>query len=165
MASLKKRLEKSEYQRWVKAAICLSHVKSGLEVFAEERSKRTHGFVKAALNNNKSSKKLCCHAKRPEKKEWTLGCCTDCEIYLKELKKFQVSHFKFDKYNWQNSDIQLWPTNAWEMVKVFMNRGQMSFQKNSKQTDLSGLINFIDHCSVPHTDIQNRENISKVGKS
>ena len=165
MATLEQRLEDSEYKFWVKAGICLGFVKNGLEIFADERSKKIHGFVKTALNNNSSINKMCSNANiffNKRRSKWTTGCCGDCEVYVDELVNFQSSHFKLNQTNWKNSEVQLWPVEAWEMMKVYMNPGQKPFQKTPADTDLSGLINFIDHCTVPRTDIQNTQNISKV---
>ena len=166
MASLEQRLEDKEYKYWVKAGICLLCVKTGLEIFADEKSKKTHGFVKAAFIGPNQTDTICNHAKIVPKKgtgiKWKLNCCNDCEKYVDEIAKFQAPPFTFNKYNWQNSNVQLWPTEAWEMMKVFMNPGQKAYQKSPKDTDLSGLVNFIEHCSVPYIDIQNKSNIPKV---
>ena len=51
MASLKERLQDNGYKLWIKAGLCLSiATKLGLGQFAEERSKKTHAFVKATVN-------------------------------------------------------------------------------------------------------------------
>ena len=166
MASLEERLADEEYKYWVKAGICLSYVKTGLEVFAEERSIKTHDFVNATCIGPNQTGKICTQARIDRRAgKWISNCCNDCQKYVDEIVKLQVPPFTFNKYNWQNSNIQLWPTDAWEMMKVFMNPGQKVYQKSPKDTDLSGLINFIDHCSVPNVDIQNKINISQVRTS
>ena len=167
MASLEDRLANKEYKYWVKAGICLSYVKTGLEVFAKERSIKTHDFVNATCVGPNQTGKICIHARIDRRAgKWISNCCcNDCQKYVDEIVKLQVPPFTFDKKNWQNSNIQLWPTDAWEMMKVFMNHGQKVYQKSPKDTDLSGLINFIDHCSVPYVDIQDKINISQVRTS
>ena len=168
MASLEDRLADKEYKYWVKAGICLSYVKSGLEVFAEERSKKTHDYVNANCIGSNQPGNICNHARIEYNRragKWISNCCNDCQKYVDEIVKLQVPPFTFNKYNWQNSNIHQWPTDAWEMMKVFMNPGQKVYQKSPKETDLSGLINFIDHCSVPNVDIQNKINISQVRTS
>ena len=181
MASLKERLKDNEYKLWIKDGLCLSYAKKGLEQFAEERSNKTHAFIKTAVQKGanvktpdgdiKATNKICDHAKVVKVgNRWTLGCCNDCEIYIKEIVKLckhtprGQPQFKLEQSNWANSDVQLWPSKPWEMAKVYMNKGQKPFnvQPTAKQTDLSGLLNFIDHCSVPWVDIYNKDNISKV---
>ena len=71
--------------------------------------------------------------------------------------------FKFKQGNWDNSDVQVWPKNHWEMAKVFMNPGQKKTQTTPKDTDLSGVLNFIDHCMIAKTAVVNKYNISEVG--
>lgn len=164
MASIDQRLQDPEYKLWVKAGVCLAFVKQGLETFADERSKQVHGYIKTVLNNNKSLNKVCNHAKITfdrTKMKWTLGCCADCEVYIDQLVQLQ-SHFKFKPGNWKNTDVQLWPHNAWVMIKVYMNEGQKAFQNTPQDTDLSGMLNFIEHCSLAWVDVQNNQNVSQV---
>ena len=181
MASLKERLKDNEYKLWIKDGLCLGITKKGLEKFADERSKKTHAFVKTEVEKQAvvttsdgdiiATNKICDNAKvvTDKKSGWSLGCCKkDCDIYVKEILKLckqqapGQSRFKLELSNWGNSEVQLWPSEPWEMVKVYMNKGQKAFQKNAKDTDLSGLLNFIDHCSVPWVDIHNKDNIAKV---
>lgn len=163
MATLEERLKDNEYKLWVKAGICLASVKHGLEVFTEERSEKAHGFVKDALKNNNSFHKICGNVKVTFKKQkWSIGCCNGCQVYVDELVRLRHAPFKFKQSNWNNTDIQLWPNEPWEMVKVYMNEGQKPFHKSSKDTDLSGLLNFINHCSVPRIDIHDKQNLNTV---
>ena len=183
MASLQERLKDNEYKLWIKDGLCLNLTKKGIETFANERSKKTHTFVKSAVEKqavNTTSdgvqvamNNICGNAKivAVKKSGWSLGCCTDCDIYVKEILKLCKQQgpgqprFKPDMSNWVNSDVQKWPTEHWEIAKVYMNKGQKAFQKTPTDTDLSGLLNFIDHCNVPWVDIQNKDNIKKVGQS
>ena len=168
MATLDERLKDNEYKLWVKAGLCLTSLKCGLEEFAEERSKKTHDFVKAALINTRSFRQICGQAKvevKQGKKKWQISCCNVCQLYVDELIRLKDEHFKFKLSNWSNSDIQKWPNEHWEIVKVYMNEGQKPFHKTSKHTDLSGLVNFIDHCNVAKIDIQDKQNINKVRRS
>ena len=177
MASLKERLKDNEYKLWIKDGLCLGITKKGLEKFVDERSKKTHAFVKTEVEKQSvvassdgdiiATNKICDNAKvvTDKKSGWSLGCCKkDCDIYVKEIINLckQQPRFKLELSNWSNSEVQLWPSEPWEMVKVYMNKGQKAFQKNAKDTDLSGLLNFIDHCSVPWVDIHNKDNIAKV---
>ena len=180
MASLKERLTDNEYKTWIKVGLCLISTKKGLEKFADERSKKTHAFVKTEVEKKAVAKtfdgdiiamtNICTYAKVVTDKKcgWSLGCCKDCNIYVEEIVKLckqqapRQSPFKLELSNWRNSKVHLWPSEPWEIAKVYMNKGQKEFQKNANDTDLSGLLNFIDHCSIPWVDIQNKDNIAKV---
>ena len=177
MASLKERLNDNEYKFWIKAGLCLNHAKEGIETFTDDRSKRTHACVKTSVGEHaivktpdgdiKALGEICNNAKFVKRgNRWSLGCCNDCEIYVKEIAQLSQPPFRVELSNWRNSEIQLWPSEPWEIAKVYMNKGQrpFAFQKNSQETDLSGLLNFIDHCRIPWVDIQNKDNITKVIK-
>ena len=155
-----------EYKFWVKDGLCLAYVKEGLEKFADERSKKLHDYVKSALPNNCTAfHNVCGHAKvsfDKNRMKWTLGCCVACDAYTDELVKLQSPPFKLKQSNWKNTKTQLWPHDHWNMSKVYMNEGQKASQKNSKDTDLCGILNFIENCSIPKVDIQNAQNLSKV---
>lgn len=158
MGSLEQRLNNPSYKFWIKAGLCLINVKKGIEKFADERSVKVHGFVKAAVSTDKICKK------EPYlKQEWTFGCCKECDAYIKGIIQYKKKEFTFNQLNWSNSDARYWPNKPWEMVKVYMNIGQKDFatQPSAKETDLSGLLNFIDHCLVPRVDIHDKDNIKK----
>ena len=165
MASLETRLEDPGYKFLVKSGICLAYAKHGLDTFAYERSKRTHGIIKGHLIHTASHNNICPHAKPiPVNRQGklTLGCCVDCDIYLSELGRLGSPGFKFKTANWKNSNVQLWPTDAWEMMKVYMNEGQKPYHKLPKDSDLSAVLNFMDYCFIPRCDINDPTNIAKV---
>lgn len=165
MATLEQRLRDTGYKYWMKAGLCLAFVKQGLERFADERSKRLHNYVKISLQNKPAFNKVCTGGKilfDKNNMKFTLNCCCHCEVYIEEFERFTSPSFKIKQGNWKNSNVQLWPNSPWEMAKIYMNEGQKSSQKNSTDTDLCGILNFIENCSLPKVDIQNVENVSKV---
>lgn len=161
MASLEKRLQNPDYKTWVKAGVCLGFVKTGLEQFADEKSRLFHKGILNQLQStgNPSSQNVCSQAKVLKGKT---TCCYNCQCYVDEIDRQNNYCFKFQPGNWSNSDTQLWPKDPWEMAKVFMNPGQKAAQRSPFDTDLSGILNFIDHCSIAKGDIVNTFNISKV---
>ena len=161
MATLEKRLEDPAYNRWVKAGICLGFVKTGLEVFADQRSQVFHQGVLGQLRNsgNPSCNGICGQATVWRGK---ISCCNNCQGFVDEIDRQNMKSFRFQQGNWGNSDVQLWPKDPWEMAKIFMNPGQKSSQRSPADTDLSGILNFIDHCALARRDITNTYNISKV---
>lgn len=165
MSTLEKRLEDPEYKAWVKCGLCLAYVKGGLEEFANERSKRAHNIVITEVVKTNFYNNVCPTAVDVRQRSgcWQMDCCcNNCDEYVKQIDKLKTPGFSFNKFNWKNSNIQLWPTDAWEMMKVFMNQGQKAFQNNAQDSDLSAILNFIDHCHIPKVDIANQTNIAKV---
>ena len=161
MTSLEERLQDPDYKAWVKAGVCLGFVKAGLEQFAVDRSTVFHQGVLNQLQNkgNPSIQNVCSQA---TVRRGRVSCCYNCQCFVDEIDSQNNYSFKFQQGNWDNSDIQLWPKDPWEMAKVFMNPGQKATQKSPADTDLSGILNFIDHCCIAKRDIVNAFNISKV---
>lgn len=165
MSTLSDRLGDPEYRNWVKAGICLGYFKDGVETFADQRSIRFHQHVLHQLGGNSSSQRVCPRASISFDKplgKWKMSCCANCQQYVDEIENMRYPNFKFTQTNWNNSNIQLWPHEPWEMVKVYMNAGQKGTHKTPKDTDLSGILNFIDHCMIARGDISKTFNISKV---
>ena len=161
MTTLRQRIQDPEYKSWIKAGLCLGFAKTGLEDFAHQSSKIFHQDVLNQLRNsgNPSCNSVC---KQTTIRRGKVSCCNNCQGFVDEIDLQNQKRFKFQQGNWDNSDIQLWPKDAWEMAKVFMNPGQKSSQRSPVDTDLSGILNFIDHCVVAKRDIVNTYNISKV---
>ena len=165
MATLDDRLKDAEYINWVKDSLCLGYAKDGLETFANQSSTRLHQHVTNKLGNNPSANALCNKARviyNKTAKKWGMSCCINCGQYVDELVKF--AGFNPTQDNWNNASVQLWPQEPWEMAKVYMNANQKGAHKTPKDTDLSGVLNFIDHCMIARGDIIDVQNIQKVKK-
>ena len=162
MATLEERLQDPLYKNWVKVSVCLGFVKTGLEQFANHCSNQFHQAVISQLQStgNPSWSNVCNQAKVYKGK---INCCGDCQYYVDEIDRQNKKSFKFKQGNWDNSDVQMWPKDHWEMAKVFMNPGQKKTQRTPNDTDLSGVLNFIDHCMIAKKAVVNEYNISKVG--
>ena len=165
MTTLERRLQDQGYKGWVKTGLCFSILKHGLEGFVDERSKRIHRQITYQLRNNPSSVSVCRNARiiiDRRTKKWIFNCCQNCQSYIDEIEKMRAPYFVFNRNNWENSDVNLWPAEHWEIAKCFMNPGQKRIQKCPGDCDVSGLLNFIDHCSILRNDIAHGQNISKV---
>ena len=163
MATLKERLQNPDYKAWIKTSICLGFTKVGLEVFAAENSKTFHKNVldQLRIKGNPNSSQVCSQA---TVRSGRATCCSNCQDFIDEIDRQNMKSFRFRQENWDNSNMQLWPNYPWEMAKVFMNRGQKPIQRSPGDTDLSGILNFLDHCIVAKNKITHNGNISKVCK-
>lgn len=74
--------------------------------------------------------------------------CTDgiCNGMLKEVEKAKVEVNRSKSVFWGNTDLRKWPTDSWEIAKVFMGQGQKPENKSPYQTDSSGIFHLILHC-------------------
>ena len=157
MSNLDTHLKDPGYILWVQAGTCIGFLKTFLEQLAFHVSASLHKTIMKNLlvcvqkQHDPAKMKMCNHSiisfKRTHNK-WTISCCANCQCYIDQLVKFCDPPFKFRQSNWNNSDIQLWPTDHWEKAKVYMNYGQKRTQKTPQDTDLSGILNFIDNCST-----------------
>ena len=157
MSTLCQRLQDHGYKAWIKVGLCLNLAKEVLNDFADDKSRQFHQAVLNKLTN----KSICNHA---TVNRGRVSCCScnNCQAFVDEIDQQNQKSFPFQKHNWTNSDMALWPTNPWEMAKVFMNAGQKATQRSPVDTDLSGILNFIDHCVVAKRSIVKTHNISKV---
>lgn len=179
MSTLSARLQDPEYQIWIKAGLCLSLVKEGLCSFSVDRSNELHQAVLDELKKtfNPAVNGICgnaCISYNRGKKNWELICsCNSCQGFVDELLKYRCmtlgtnknKTFTFRQSNFDNSDIHTWPTDPWQLAKLFMNPGQNISDKSPSETDLSAILNFIDHCIIPRKDVAVTSNISKVRDS
>lgn len=176
MSSLNVRLEDPEYRNWVKAGLCLGLLKDGLTGFATDKSNELHDFVLDHLKKRGSPafNRMCSNATIQYDrytKNWSIDCtCNSCKDYMVELYKCRAvtlgasssQPFTFRQGNFNNTDIQEWPNIPWQMAKVFMNPGQKVASQDAKDSDLSGLLNFIDHCDIARQGVFHTGNITKV---
>ena len=168
MSTLDDRLNDPGYKNWIKAIICLGFLKTGTEPFADQRSKLFHQHVMNVLGGNPSAKQLCNGSNiyfDKRKRKWVISCCNKCQQYIDVIETQKSPGFTFRQTNWNNSDMQLWPNEPWEMAKTYMNSGQKRVHKTPKDTDISGILNFLDHCLMARNGISNSQYISQVSYS
>lgn len=160
MSKLDDHLESPYYVFWVEAGTCLGFLKTFLESLAHNLSVSLHKSVMKNIlvcrqkQSNPAYMNMCRHSIISYKRslsQWTINCCANCQSYINQLVKCCDPPFKLKQCNWNNSDNQLWPTDPWEKAKVFMNPGQKRCQRCPSDTDMSGLVNFLDNCTVSGT--------------
>ena len=160
MSKLDDHLEDPYYVFWVEAGTCLGFLKTFLESLAHNLSVSLHKSVLKNIlvcrqkQNNPAYMNMCRHSTISYKRslsQWTINCCAKCQSYINQLVKCCDPPFKLKQCNWNNSDNQLWPTDPWEKAKVYMNPGQKRCQRCPSDTDMSGLVNFLDNCTVSGT--------------
>ncbi|KAK3591478.1 hypothetical protein CHS0354_031584 [Potamilus streckersoni] len=146
--TLEERLKDPGYKNWLKAGMCLIHVKEGLETFVDAESKVLHKDILTKCTpcgqctqdgvKHKNRQKL----------------CPSCDSFKDEIKK----RHKYSSPNWDNTDVQKWTNDHWSVSKCIMNPGQ-SGNHSASDTDISGLLNFIINYKkfqdTKYGDIQN----------
>ena len=173
MATVDEELKDEGYVRWVQIGTCLSFVKMGLEDFVLQQSQVLQQRVKTIAG----AAALCQDAeieKQKKRGKWKMNCntsrnCQDCQAFLDELDRLCRAPFQFYYRHFENSNIHLWPVDKmhWNMAKVYMSPDLDPTQQsqNPQDTDLSNLLNFIEHCSVPACAINDHNNVRGVRMS
>ena len=167
MTTLQARLNDPEYGYWVKAGICLQYTKEGLEDFVTNTCLQFHANVLANLTSSAITNPVhpVCGVKI--KRQRLVTVCQDpyCQGFLNAViqEGLDPNHvFTIRHGNLANSDVSLWHSHPYELAKLFMNQGQAAAQTGPAQTDLNGLMNFIDHCKIPSSQISSRRLIKEV---
>ena len=167
MSTLQARLNDPEYRYLVKAGICLLYIKEGLEDFVTNTSLQFHQNVLDNLTRSAIANpgQPVCGVNINRQRLVTI--CHDpyCQGFLNAVIKEGLDPnqpFTLRHGNLANSDVSLWHSHPYELAKLFMNQGQAAAQTSPAQTDLSGLVNFIDHCKVPCSKISSRRLIEEV---
>ena len=166
MSSLQTRLKDPDYINWVKAGLCLIHTKSGLEEFAEASSQLLHrSILNSIIPTFASAAKPICGVNIARQK--LIATCLDqyCQNFIKEVINigFDPNHtFTVNHGNLGSCDIGQWHSHHWQVAKLFMNRGQDPSHVHPRETDMSGIINFLFHCKIPRNAVTNIGLIDKV---
>ena len=166
MSSLKVRLQDPDYINWIKAGLCLIHTKSGLEEFAEAASQSLHQSI---LNNIiptfASAAKPICGVNIARHKLTAICAHPYCQNFISEVINigFDPNHaFTVNHRNLGNCDTGQWHSHHWQVAKLFMNKGQEPTHVHPRETDKSGIINFLSHCKIPRNAVTNIGFFDKV---
>ena len=162
MTTLEGRLRDPDYRNWVKSALCLQYTRDGLETFSGLKSLELNQKIiqQLRLNGNPSVHNLCPTIGFDLRRK-LITCCRNCNGILTEVMKYRP--WRLD-LNLRNSDPSQLLHQHWQASKLCMNPGQDANSSGPKDTDISGLLNFIDHCTVPRGYINNPDNIKQVYK-
>ena len=166
MSSLQTRLKDPDYINWVKAGLCLIHTKSGIEEFADAVSQSLHQSI---LNNIvptfASAAQPICGVNIARHKLTAICAHPYCQNFIKEVINigFDPNHaFTVNRWNLDNCDTAQWHSHHWQVAKLFMNRGQEPTHVDPRETDMSGIINFLSHCKISRNAVTNIGFFDKV---
>ena len=160
MATLEGRLRDPEYRNWVKSALCLQYTRDGLINFCDIKSQELNKKIIRALQlrGNPSVYNLCPTIAFDFWRK-SISCCHNCNDILLEVMKYRPGRLEL---NLRNSDPTQLLHQHWQNSKLYMNPGQGVTSTTPKDSDISGLVNFIDHCTVPRGCVNNPDNLKQV---
>ena len=158
MATLEDRIRDQEYRNWVKSALCLQCTRDGLVEFCDLKSQDLNKKIIQALRGNPSVYNLCPNIAFDFQRK-LISCCNNCNAILLEVKNYLTG---ISSLNLKNSDPTKLLHQHWQCSKLYMNVGQDVTSTTPEDSDISGLINFIDHCSVPRGCVNNPDILKQV---
>ncbi|XP_066518294.1 uncharacterized protein si:ch211-91p5.3 [Hoplias malabaricus] len=126
------RFRDQKYKNWLKTAESLYILRNNLRDFMEKETETYHSSLKEHLKAVVCEK----HCKK-------LPICDKCELWKKEILKSYIGSVA--KINWKNCEPHLWPTEKWEVAKVFMPKGHDK-HRHFDEFDVPAVLNFISHC-------------------
>ena len=160
MTTLEVRLRDPDYRNWVKSALCLQYTRDGLETFSGLKSLELNQKIIQQLrhNGNPSVYNLCPTIGFNLRRK-LITCCRNCNDILAEVMKYRP--WRLD-LNLKNADPTKLLHQHWQCSKMFMNTGQDVSSSGPKETDISALLNFVDHCTVPRGFVNNPDLLKQV---
>ena len=79
------------------------------------------------------------------KAHWYIECPNDiCNKWLDGI----IARLFGRPYLWKNSKVEMWPTQSWQLAKIFMGPGQQPSTYNPAKTDALGLLQLIQNCKL-----------------
>ena len=165
-----RRFKDEEYVNWFKLTQALIYVAEGLRPFCEKAIGEFHKSLKTKLGGRRCLAK--CTYKRIQKHgsdergkiaecnvrctsegseepdtdtnaQWYINCPNGiCNKWLDGI----TAGLGAGTYSWKNTDVKNWPTQPWQLAKLFMGSGQQPSMYNPAKTDALGLLQLMTRC-------------------
>ena len=161
--SAMQRFQDEQYLNWIKLGQALILVGDGLRPFCERVIREFHDSLKENLGDKQCTAK--CHAKDIKvrrsdgtKARWYINCPDGiCNKWLDGIYAGLCGH----PYSWNNTKVEMWPKQPWQLAKIFMGPQQQSSSYNPDETDVLGLLQLIKNCKL-FSDCVDRQAAAKV---
>ena len=160
MTTLEGEIQDIDYQNWIKSTLCLRYTRDGLVSLAGIKSLELNQNVihQLRLNGNLSVYNLCPTIAFDLRRK-SISCCRYCNAILTEVMKYRHGRLNL---NLRNSDPTKLLHQHWQCAKLFMSPGQDVSSAGPEDTELAGLLTFIEHCTLPRYSIRNPDIIIQV---
>ena len=78
---------------------------------------------------------------------WDIDCgCGVCEPWMRGIAAAE-SESTTSKICWQNTNVDEWPVDPWQLAKVFMSPGKKDSCNSLDDTDPAGILQVVINCS------------------
>ncbi|KAL7845800.1 hypothetical protein AOLI_G00239920 [Acnodon oligacanthus] len=132
------RFSDENYKNWLKAAESLYILRSNIRDFVEKETETYHSSLRETLRGL-----ICVKGCRKVNRDGKSPLCEKCERWKEEILQSRAG--KGTGVHWDNVEPHRWPTEKWEVAKVYMPRGQ-SGHRCFEEFDIAAILNFMAHC-------------------
>ncbi|XP_058236557.1 uncharacterized protein si:ch211-91p5.3 isoform X2 [Hemibagrus wyckioides] len=136
-----KRFSDENYKHWLQAAESLYILRSHIREFVGNETETFHKSLREKLKNVICTSK--CSLLKCSPKQKQLPICDKCKPWKDAI--LQNHKHKGIDIPWNNCQPYLWPTDKWEVAKVYMIRGVKN-HRSFDDFDISSILNFMYHC-------------------
>ena len=152
-----------KYINWLKAAKALQCTVQGLRPFCQGEMNTLHQSLVNA-NGNTTCSVPCPSANivfDNRRCNWSIACPNNvCSQWLAGIVALRVwNRFKL---TFDNSSIDEWPIEPWQVAKVFMAHGQQPTSVFSTDTDAAGLLQLLTNCKHFRSTLRNKADAVSV---
>ncbi|XP_030634894.1 uncharacterized protein CXorf38 homolog [Chanos chanos] len=142
------------YRNWLKGNEGLRELRARLSSFLENETRNFHECLSVKINtvlHGKTCKANCDIKSWIPKPKKLPALCKVCVPWRDEILDNHSA--KGGPIHWNNSVPRLWPTEKWEVAKVYMPRGHRS-HNSFKDFDIAALLNLMICCNHFRTFIE-----------
>ena len=154
---------KLEYHNFLKLGKAVKCTAEGLTEFADDVVKHFHISLLhqhgSAVCTSPGSQKRITFDRRSN--SWSINCpCAVCGPWTRSIGAEQATR----QICWQNTSVDDWPVDAWQLAKPFMSEGKATSCNSPTDTDPAGILQLLINCKKygPLLDIQKVKAVSHL---
>ncbi|XP_059824239.1 uncharacterized protein CXorf38-like [Hypanus sabinus] len=132
------------YKNWIKAGLCLQKIRDCILGFVITEIEKFHQVLLGTNPNLRQG--ICKNSCKSHGTKFQTACFV-CREWKKEILRHHTD--QNSTIYWGNCCPLLWPTNAWEVAKVYMPRGQAN-RRGPENCDAAALLNLFIFCDHFH---------------
>ena len=169
-SSVPDRFKDKYYLNWIKLGQALVCVGEGLTAYCTQVVEKVHGSLKekigqetctAGCTSEKITKQGSGEGKLDakntpsddtpethgtgEKNRWSIDCsCNICNRWLDGI----IAEMGEQRFRWKNTDVRKWPTQPWQLAKIYMGPGRPPSNYAPAKTGVVSLLELIINCNA-----------------
>ena len=154
---------KLEYHNFLKLGKAVKRTAEGLTEFANDVVKIFHTSLLhqhgSAVCTSPGSQKRITFDRRSN--SWSINCsCGVCGPWTRSIGAEHAA----GKICWENTSVDDWPVDAWQLAKPFMSEGKATSCNSPTDTDPAGILQLLINCKKygPLLDVQKVKAVSHL---